>query len=142
MEKTECSNLVFNVTGELLAPSDPADYKWVKNESYLLFRECEDLTLHGWSTGSIDGQGQLWWTHYEKLERPKLVILVSCRNVTVKSIHLKNSPMFHLVPDSSERVLVEDVVISAPEDSPNTDGIDPSYSNSVVIRNCIYNSHW
>ena len=127
------------MTGVLLAPSDPADYKWVKNESFLLFRECYNFTLHGWGAGSIDGRGQRWWDLARKhsIERPKLVILDDSRDVSVRDIHLKDSPMFHLVPDDSENVLIEGVTISAPGDSPNTDGIDPGGSKSVVIRNCV-----
>ena len=138
-QKKECTNLFFNVTGTLLAPSDPADYKWVKNESYLLFKECQNLTVHGWGTGSIDGQGQEWWdlAHKKPVERPKLVIVDNSKSVTVKDLQLKNSPMFHLVPDNSEDILVEGLTITAPKDSPNTDGIDPGGSRGVVIRNCV-----
>lgn len=126
-EKTECTNLLFNMTGALIAPSDPADYKWVKNESYLLFNECENLTLHGWGTGSIDGRGQKWWdlNHKHHIERPRLVRIDHSKDVTIRGIHLLDSPQFHLVPKDSENVLVEGVTITAPKDSPNTDGIDP-----------------
>lgn len=137
-EKTECTNLFFNVTGTLLAPSHPSYYKWVKNVSYLLFNDCENFTLHGWGTGTIDGQGQEWWDLYHKYtERPKLVIISGSKDVTVKYITLKNSPMFHLVPEGSENVLIEGLTISAPSDSPNTDGIDPGGSKGVVIRDCV-----
>ena len=135
-EKTECMDLFFNVTGELVAPSNPADYRWVRNESFLLFKECENLTIHGWGLGSVDGRGQEWWEMYEKLERPKLLILDDSKKVSVKDIHLMNSPMFHIVPENSEDVLIENVLITAPSNSPNTDGIDPWGSRHVVIRNC------
>lgn len=135
-EKMECSDFFFNVTGDLVAPSDPAHYHWVKNESFLLFKDCQNLTIHGWGAGSIDGQGTEWWDQYEKLERPKLLILDDCKAVSVRDIHLMNSPMFHIVPDNCEDVLIENVLVTAPPDSPNTDGIDPSDSRHVVIRNC------
>lgn len=138
-EKTECTNLFFNMTGQLLAPSHPSDYKWVKNVSYLLFNGCENFTLHGWGTGSINGQGEEWWDLYHKyhIDRPRLVVIDDSRNVTVNYISLRSSPSFHLVPDNSENVLIEGVTISAPKDSPNTDGIDPGDSKHVVIRKCI-----
>ena len=134
--KSECTDLFFNVTGELIAPSDPADYHWVRNESFLLFKECQNLTIHGWGVGSVDGQGEEWWEKYKQLDRPKLLILDDSTNVTVRDIHLMDSPMFHIVPENSEHILIENVLITAPDKSPNTDGIDPSGSKHVVIRNC------
>ena len=136
-EETKCTNLIFNVTGELLAPSDPAGFKWVANESYLLFKDCQNFSLNGWGMGSINGQGKEWWDLYKDQERPRLVILDNCSHVSVQNIHLMDSPMFHLVPTRSENVLIEGVTISAPENSPNTDGIDPSSSKLVLIRNCV-----
>ena len=88
--------------------------------------------------GLVDGRGQQWWEEYKKfcIERPKLLVLDDSRSVSVRDIHLKDSPMFHIVPDNSENILIENVVITAPPNSPNTDGIDPSSSQHVVIRNC------
>ena len=136
LQERQCSDLLLNVTGSLLAPSDPIDYRWVKNESFLLFRGCQNLTVHGWGAGSVDGRGQEWWEHYEKLERPKLIIFDDSKDVVLRDIELVDSPMFHVVPDNCENVLIENVIITAPVDSPNTDGIDPSSSRHVVIRNC------
>jgi hypothetical protein len=42
--------------------------------------------------------------------------------------------MFHLVP-SGEDILIENIRIFAPSDSPNTDAIDPA-GRRVVVRNC------
>ena len=138
-EKAECTNLFFNMTGTLLAPSDPSCYIWVKNVSYLLFSNCQNLTLNGGGIGTIDGQGKEWWdlTHNYNSDRPKLVIISGSKDVTIKYITLKNSPMYHVVPYSSENVLIEGVTISSPSGSPNTDGIDPEYSKGVVIRDCV-----
>jgi polygalacturonase len=44
--------------------------------------------------------------------------------------------MFHLVPTRCHDVLIEDVTIHSPADSPNTDGIDPANCRDVVIRRC------
>ncbi|KAG8379238.1 hypothetical protein BUALT_Bualt07G0067700 [Buddleja alternifolia] len=47
-----------------------------------------------------------------------------------------NSKMFHLLMDQCENIAVRDVYISAPKDSPNTDGIHIGNSNKVKISNC------
>lgn len=68
--------------------------------------------------------------------RPHLIVLRECARVLVKGVTLRNSPMFHLVPHHCSEVLVEDVTIFSPADSPNTDGIDPANSRDVLIRRC------
>ncbi|CAI8587585.1 unnamed protein product [Vicia faba] len=52
---------------------------------------------------------------------------------TVTGITIQNSPQCHLKFDSCNRVLVHDVIISSPGDSPNTDGIHLQNSKDVLI---------
>jgi len=96
--------------------------------------------------GTIDGAGQVWWGPAEEarrktsgftLPRPRLIILTRCKNVRIKGVTLRNAPSFHLVPTDCEDVWIEGVTILAPDESPNTDGIDPSVSRRVVITNCV-----
>ncbi|MFL6227399.1 MAG: glycoside hydrolase family 28 protein [Pyrinomonadaceae bacterium] len=106
--------------------------------------------------GTIDGGGAVWWERFraeraagapqegqQRAEdqpvahtRPKLVWLVRCNKVLIQGVTLKDSPQFHLVPSGCHEVTIEDVQISAPADSPNTDGIDPTGSRNVLIRRC------
>lgn len=96
--------------------------------------------------GIIDGAGQVWWGPAEEarrktsgftLPRPRLIILTRCKNVRIEGVTLRNSPSFHLVPTDCEDVWIEGLTILAPDESPNTDGIDPSVSRRVVITNCL-----
>lgn len=135
IKKEECSDLLFNITGLILAPSDPSS--WFDNSSYFNFDECENFEISG--GGKIDGQGELWWKIREKdssIEAPVLIVIDHGNNVVVRNISLANSPFFHLVPKNSENILVDGIMIKTPESSPNTDGIDPSNSHGVTIRNC------
>lgn len=92
--------------------------------------------------GTIDGQGSTWWPEARRLKaqgieppRPRLVQISNVRNLRVAGVTLQNSAMFHLVPSRAENVVIENVTIRAPADSPNTDGIDPAAARHVVIRN-------
>ncbi|KAF7809323.1 polygalacturonase [Senna tora] len=58
----------------------------------------------------------------------------SCKNVTVKDIRIKNSPLCHLKFDSSKGIIVNNITISSPENSPNTDGIHLQNSVDVQIQ--------
>jgi len=88
--------------------------------------------------GTIDGQGDYWWNLYKsknlKHSRPALVEFQNCSGLTLKSTILQNSPFWTLHPIYCMDVYIADVVILAPSDSPNTDGIDVDSSEKVLIE--------
>lgn len=55
-------------------------------------------------------------------------------NVTVTGIIIRNSPQCHLKFDNCVGVVVHDMAVSSPGDSPNTDGIHLQNSKDVLIR--------
>ncbi|KAK7250576.1 hypothetical protein RIF29_33095 [Crotalaria pallida] len=55
-------------------------------------------------------------------------------NPTITGITIQNSPQCHLKFDNCDGVLVHDVTISSPGDSPNTDGIHLQNSKDVLIH--------
>ncbi|XVE92400.1 hypothetical protein REPUB_Repub01dG0094000 [Reevesia pubescens] len=55
-------------------------------------------------------------------------------NVTVTGITIQNSPQCHLKFDNCMGVVVHDMTISSPGDSPNTDGIHLQNSKDVLIH--------
>ncbi|XP_019420997.1 PREDICTED: polygalacturonase At1g48100-like isoform X1 [Lupinus angustifolius] len=55
-------------------------------------------------------------------------------NTTVTGITIQNSPQCHLKFDNCNGVLVHNVSVSSPGDSPNTDGIHLQNSKNVVIH--------
>jgi polygalacturonase len=138
----------------LRATDEPADFALHEKKDFpsatgkfLAFingTNLNDIAITG--KGTIDGAGARWWEPAEEarrktpgytLPRPRLIVLVRCKNVRVSGVTLANSPTFHLVPNDCEDVLVEGVTITAPAGSPNTDAIDPSVSRRVTIRRCI-----
>ena len=119
--------------------------------------KLEDVAILG--EGIIDGAGAVWWARSDKVAeravapakpgdpappaekplyvpRPHLVVFRDCTRVHVQGVTLRNSPMFHLVPARCRELLIEDLTIFAPDDAPNTDGIDPANSSDVLIRRC------
>ena len=110
---------------------------------------CHDVMISG--AGTIDGQGQPWWEKQRKfttgartlgdkgdaeIPRPRMVVFDQCERVRLEGVTLTNSPSFHLLPEQCKDVTIDGVTILAPEDSPNTDGIDPSGSSRVLITRC------
>lgn len=110
---------------------------------------CKNIAITG--TGTLDGHGEAWWymKHaqpgmedltrkgrvlapmservYDKPEdgvRPRMVQLVECENVLIEDITLKNSPSWTIHPAWCKNIIVRNVSIFNPEDSPNTDGVN------------------
>jgi len=144
--------LEISADAVLLGSQDIADYQVATPNSSLeaseqflgLVNAIEQTDVAIAGTGTIDGAGQLWWDldraarQREEPEtlRPRLVKFTRCQRVKVTDITLKNSPSFHLVPIFSEDVVIQNITIQAPPDSPNTDGIDLISSRRVLISGC------
>lgn len=56
-----------------------------------------------------------------------------CDNLQLAGLTHVNSPKNHISIDSCNGVAVSDLYITAPESSPNTDGIDIASSSNVFI---------
>ncbi len=86
--------------------------------------------------GTIDGQGQNWWSNPKGGYRPRAVEPISCDNVLIRDITVINSPMWTLHPLCCNNVTIDGVTIKNPANSPNTDGINPESCSNVHISNC------
>ncbi len=148
--------LVLERGAVILASDNFADYE-VKGKArpFISGEKVSNVTIRG--EGTIDGAGAKWWDRFRaeraagvpqqgqprsasqpvESPRPKLVVLTDCSRILIQSVTLKNSAQFHLVPQRCTDVTVDDVNVIAPADSPNTDGIDPTSSRNVLIRNCV-----
>lgn len=93
-------------------------------------------------SGTINGNGAPWWekhrNHPGELDypRPRLIGLDSCSRVTIRDVTLINSPSWTVNPIGCRNVLIDNLSILNPADSPNTDGINPESCSDVRISNC------
>lgn len=119
----------------------------------------ENVSITG--RGTIDGQGPKWWEAFRIVKkmrkemglterepenpagaplkycgRPRMINLYDCKNVLISGITVQNSPAWNIHPVRCDNVVIDGVKIWAPEDSPNTDGIDPDSCKNVRISNC------
>ncbi len=97
-------------------------------------RDAHDIKISG--AGTIDGQGQSWWAAFRSdpgmTHRPYLIRFSRCQRVEIADVTLRNSPMFHLVPQNCTDVTIRGITILSPTNAPNTDGIDPSGWNFLI----------
>ncbi|OAY79457.1 Polygalacturonase QRT2, partial [Ananas comosus] len=119
------NNIHVQLSGNITAPNT----LWTREETNLVtFININNLTLDG--GGQIDGQGSIWWDCYSK----HIVGFLVCNNLWIKGINLKNSPSKHMTFYACNGVFVDWVFITAPGDSPNTDGILVADSHHVQIQ--------
>lgn len=108
--------------------------------SCLYAENSQHIAITGF--GTIDGNGEKWWQLFrnerKKLlyPRPKLISLDGCENISIKDVTLINSPSWTVNPICSNNITIDNIKIHNPQDSPNTDGIDPESCMNVRISNC------
>ncbi|KZV31349.1 exopolygalacturonase-like [Dorcoceras hygrometricum] len=116
----------FLLEGTLIASnsgsSNGKDY-WVA------FHNINGFMLYG--NGTFHGQGESSWGQpgYPRKTSVKLRI----ENGVIDNIHSVDSKMFHFHVHDSNNLMLKNIHITAPEDSPNTDGIHIGNSKNVKI---------
>jgi polygalacturonase len=128
--------------------------------SILTGEDLENVSITG--RGTIDGRGEPWWDDFRhdsrlvdeydlgredrfprpsdefRLDypRPFTIDLYRCTDVLIRDITIRNSPSWTVHPTYCESVTVDGVTIRNPEESENTDGINPDSCRNVRIANC------
>ncbi len=118
-------------------------------------RDVENVSIVG--PGRIDGQGKSFWTptnrkpvsesqqwsdarHLDWKPGPRIspmVELVNCTNLRLESIELVGASGWTLRPINCTRVYIQGIAIRNPAIGPNTDGIDLTGCQNVVISDCL-----
>ncbi|PIN24160.1 hypothetical protein CDL12_03110 [Handroanthus impetiginosus] len=97
-----------------------------------------DVVITG-NNGTIDGQGSIWWeqlnNHSLNYSRPHLVELIWSDNIVVSNLTFLNAPAWNIHPVYCSKLLVQNITVHAPSDSPYTSGIVPDSSDHVCIEN-------
>ncbi|KAK2975013.1 hypothetical protein RJ640_000219 [Escallonia rubra] len=129
--KCRNSAITFRIDGTLVAPSD---YHVLNAGSWILFQGVDGVTLSG---GTLDGQGSdLWACKAAGGSCPvgaASLVFDNSNNININGLTSLNSQLFHVVINGCQNVMVQGVSVSAPGNSPNTDGIHVQRSSGVTI---------
>nr|XP_027115734.1 polygalacturonase-like [Coffea arabica] len=131
-----CKNnaITIHIDGTLVAPSDYNVLGHTGN--WLKFERVNGLSIYG---GTLDGQGTgLWACKNSGKHCPQGATSLGFYNsnkVLVSGLSSLNSQFFNINLDGCQNTRLEGVKISAPENSPNTDGIHVQSSSGVTITN-------
>ncbi|KAL1561423.1 endo-polygalacturonase [Salvia divinorum] len=131
-----CKNnaITIRIDGTLVAPSD---YNVIGSSgSWLKFERVTGVSIYG---GTLDAQGaNLWACKNSGKGCPKgatSLAFYNSNNIRINGLVSMNSQMFHILVDGCRNANLVNVRVSAPGNSPNTDGIHVQQSSGVTIMN-------
>ncbi|KAG8369917.1 hypothetical protein BUALT_Bualt14G0063200 [Buddleja alternifolia] len=131
-----CKNtaITMRIDGTLVAPSD---YNVIaKSGSWLRFERVTGVSIYG---GTLDAQGtKLWACKNSGKSCPKgarSLAFYNSKNIIVNGLTSLNSQTFHVLFDRCQNAKIVNMKITAPGNSPNTDGIHLERSSGVSIMN-------
>ncbi|KAL5562311.1 hypothetical protein UlMin_032058 [Ulmus minor] len=129
------SSIYVHMKGYLKASTDL--FKYESGGGWIVFQWVDGLTLAG--GGTFDGRGAQAWPYNNcrinsncKLLPTNLKFLATNKTI-IRGITSVNSKFFHIALVECHNFKGTKVKISAPEDSPNTDGIHIERSTSVYF---------
>ncbi|XP_008813782.1 polygalacturonase-like [Phoenix dactylifera] len=123
------SNIRIFISGTIVAPSG-----YGSNTVWISFNYVQGLSIFG---GTLDGQGQSFWAcKMAGRSCPNgatSLTIAESKNILISGLTLLNSEVFHISIFGSSGVTVRGAKITAPGDSPNTDGIHIQKSSFVTV---------
>ncbi|XP_077222042.1 putative polygalacturonase At3g15720 [Tasmannia lanceolata] len=122
-----------NIFGRIVAPTSQSSNSNSQNSQWITFTKVNGLTIGG--SGLIDGQGSSWWNSEQRVTAPDALGIFNSNNVNLKSFKIINSPRKHIGIHGCSGVHISQLTITAPGDSPNTDGIHLQDATHVEILN-------
>ncbi|RCV30668.1 hypothetical protein SETIT_6G113600v2 [Setaria italica] len=128
----KASTLTFQLQGTLKAATDLKRF----GNDWIEFGWVNGLTVAG---GVIDGQGAASWPFNKCPVRkdckvlPTSVLFVNNQNTVVRDLTSVNPKFFHIALLSVKNIKMSGLKITAPSNSPNTDGIHIERSAGVSI---------
>ncbi|KAK6917084.1 Glycoside hydrolase, family 28 [Dillenia turbinata] len=125
--------MLFNNKGVVKAPNNDPQ---LHVRDWITFERIDRLTVFG--DGTFDGQGPIAWPYKKKttnLNLPTILTFNFVTNSVINHIKLIDSKSVHMKLFSCSNVHVDHITITAPDESPNTDGIIISNSNQIDISN-------
>ncbi|XP_057790087.1 polygalacturonase QRT2-like [Salvia miltiorrhiza] len=107
---------------------------WIK------FEDVKNMEIFG--GGTIDGNGEVWWKNSCKIKKtkpcqsqsaPTALTFRNCTNLTVSNLKLLNAQQMHVNFQDCDDVEASRLLVEAPEESPNTDGIHVTRTSNIKI---------
>ncbi|KAI3787497.1 hypothetical protein L1987_42008 [Smallanthus sonchifolius] len=105
--------------------------------SLITGENLNDVVITG-DNGTIDGQGSIWWDSYGSstlnYSRPHIVEFINSKDIVISNITFLNSPAWTIHPVYCSNVLVQNITVLSPAESPYTSGIVPDSCDTGYLQ--------
>ncbi|XP_057958692.1 probable polygalacturonase At3g15720 [Malania oleifera] len=134
------NTLLVQAFGSIVAPSSLDIWENSEKGNWIVFKEVDGLTIDGAGTGEINGHGEAWWEQCDNqnCNRPVSLRIQKCNAFKVSGLKFVNSPKGHIGLSGSSDGDLSGLAFVAPDESPNTDGIDLSNCTGIDIHDSIF----
>ena len=131
--------LEFSPGATLFGSKEMGDYPYNGLKSLIYANGQDNLGIKG--KGTVNAQGDAFWRGKEPpyIRPDRCILFEHCTDVSIKDVHVTNSPNWNIDVRYCERVWIDGVTITSEREAPNADGIDPVSSKDVFISNCYIN---
>ncbi|KAK9010490.1 hypothetical protein V6N11_036997 [Hibiscus sabdariffa] len=135
------SNLTIQIYGSMEASDDMSDYKEDRRH-WLIFDKVDNLLIKG--GGNINGNGKIWWQNSCKINKhlpckdaPTALTFSRSKNLMVQNLRIQDAQQIHVSFEKCDNVEASALTVTAPETSPNTDGIHVTRTQNIRITDSI-----
>ncbi|RWR77745.1 Polygalacturonase [Cinnamomum micranthum f. kanehirae] len=136
------SSITFKILGSIEASSHQSDWNSKDGKHWLLFRMVDNLRVEG--GGTVNGNGKTWWEKSCKTNKllpcktaPTALTFYSCKSLILSNLRIKDSQQMHVSIEECVNVVASHLIVTAPDTSPNTDGIHIAGTRNIQIMNCV-----
>ncbi|XP_009354806.3 polygalacturonase [Pyrus x bretschneideri] len=134
------SDVTLKIYGTIKASTKRSDYTDLRH--WILFTNLTNFRVEG--GGTINGNGRKWWLNSCKVNEslpctlaPNAVTFFGCNTLEVDNVRFRNAQRMHLSFQSCVNVKASNLIVTAPGDSPNTDGIHVTATQNIRISNVL-----
>ncbi|CAH2077236.1 unnamed protein product [Thlaspi arvense] len=124
-------NLHIRIDGTIEAPKTVREWGSQRSEYWLCFERVTGLVLDG--SGLLNPHGAAWWSSVAANSRPEAMRFSGCKDIIYNGLTQLDSPKIHIAISGCINATLSNLHLIAPANSPNTDGIDISFSHNIRI---------
>ncbi|KAI3471673.1 hypothetical protein Pfo_028323 [Paulownia fortunei] len=131
------SDITMQIVGTIIASNDRSDYS-KDLRHWLTFDSVQNLVVAGVYANGF----RICFLFFFQFilqpctNAPTALTFYQCTNLVVKNLKVENAQQIHMSFEKCTNVQASNLVVTAPENSPNTDGIHVTGTQNIQISSC------
>ena len=128
--------IVIEINGNLSALPDPSAYTRLPTLTWVSIEGVDGVVVTG--GGTLNGHGISMWTYADgESNLPISLNFDEVHNSEISNLNFIDAMGFHTRVADSHNVVIKNLTITAPDDSPNTDGIHLTNNTNVTVSDSV-----